>query len=48
MMVIPALILYFGDGRLEEIYNFEAVQKRIGALQNMDSGYRKNNTIVQG
>lgn len=44
MMIIPALILYFGDGRLEEIYNFEAVQKRLGALQNMDSGYRKGTT----
>lgn len=39
LMVIPLLLMYFGDGRLEEIYNFENVKKRITAIntiKNMD------------
>ena len=32
LMVVPVIIMYFGDGKLEEIYNFEGVQKRIAAI----------------
>ena len=32
MMIIPALILYLGDGRLQEIYNFEGLPVRIAAI----------------
>jgi hypothetical protein len=37
MMLIPLILLYFGDGRLEEIYRFEGIHKRIGALQYVDN-----------
>lgn len=35
LMIVPVLIMYFGDGRLEEIYNFENLQKRVAAMQHL-------------
>lgn len=32
LMIIPALLLYFGDGRLDEIYNFENLPSRLMAI----------------
>lgn len=37
MIMIPIVLLYFGDGRLEEIYNFEAIHKRIATMQYIDN-----------
>lgn len=34
LMIVPALILYFGDGRLDEIYNFENLSLRVTAMNN--------------
>lgn len=33
LMIIPVVIMYLGDGKLEEIYNFEGLQKRVAAIQ---------------
>lgn len=35
LMIVPVILMYFGDGRLEEIYNFENLQKRITAMSNI-------------
>ncbi len=32
LMLVPALLLYFGDGRLDEIYNFENLPSRITSI----------------
>jgi hypothetical protein len=37
LMVIPAAILYIGDGKLEEIYNFENLPIRVTALNKFSS-----------
>ena len=36
MMIVPVLLLYFGDGKLDEIYNFEGLVKRITAIREIN------------
>lgn len=37
LMVVPIILLYCGDEKLDEIYNFEALQKRITAIARVEN-----------
>ena len=35
LMIVPAFILYVGDGRLDEIYNFENLALRVSTMSHV-------------
>lgn len=41
LMIVPALLLYFGDGKLEEIYSFENLPSRLMAITRTTRDYQE-------